>query len=178
MKKLTALLLSLFLLLALGTAAAATYTADGVYTLEYPDTLTLDDTTYAEDSAEDDLWLFVLQNDDYLIDAYITATGMYEDVSLTNATQTEIQEYLDETAATFATQNSALVGTLTSQGGTLFYLYAMSDSVGPYYYAETIESGDSINFICYYQDSARLLDARLLDDFKAVLSTYVPDAGE
>lgn len=172
MKKLAAFALALALLFT--TAAAETYTAGGYYTVDYPDTLTLDDTTYQSDSTDTSTWLFMLLGDDYLIDASMSVVDEYAGFSLTDATDAEKQAYLAEVLASFADQSPALVGTVTAGSGVPFYLFSMEDSDGEYYYAETILDGNSVNFCCYYYDATVVPDTMLLSNLKTVLSTYTP----
>lgn len=174
MKKKMAILLALALVFALSTAAADAYLVAGYYTIEYPDTLQLDSETYSLDNTEDDIWVYLLENDDYIIDAYLTATGIYEDFSLTGADESGIAEYLEEAMTSFDEQNPSLADVFTANSGTVFYIYSMSDSTGPYLFAETIEDGISINFICYYFDATAEADAALLEALETVLVTYVP----
>lgn len=177
MKKLAALSLSLLLTLSLTVAFAATYTAGNAYTIDYPDTLTLDNTTYTDESTSDYTWLFMLSNDDYLIDASISPATGYEGFSLYNASDADKQAYVDDTLDAYSDANAVLVDTLTVDGDIPFYVFSMDDSDGVYYYAETLANGNSINFTCYYDDGNAALDATLLGNFEAVLNTFRrPDA--
>ncbi len=172
MKKWTALLVAL--LLPFAAASAQTYTASTYYTIDYPDTLTLDDTSYKSDSTEDYLWLFLLDGGTYYIDASISTADGYEGFSLFNATEEEKQAYLDDSLADFADQNATFADIITTDGGIPFYVFSMKDSDGPYYFAETIANGSSISFCCYYEDISATPDAPLLSHLKTVLKTFRP----
>lgn len=176
MRKLAALTLTLLLVLSLGLTAAVaeTYTAGSYYTIEYPDTLTLDNTSYTDESTEESTWLFMLEGDDYLIDAAIGAVEGYEGVSLYSATDEVRETYVADTLDAFSDENPALADTLETASGVPFYIYSMEGSDGAYYFAETIANGVSVNFYCYYHDSELPLDSDLLTAFEDVLSTFKP----
>ena len=173
MKKLVALSLALLLVLSLTVASAEAYSAHGYYTIDYPATLTLDDTSYTDENTTDDIWLFMLSDDAYLIDAYITKLDDYAGFSLYSATDAEKETYVKDTLDAYADQNAALADTLVTAEGIPFYVYAMEESDGVYYFAETIANGASINFCCYYDDAKKPLDSALLTNLEAVLSTFV-----
>lgn len=174
MKRLAALALALLLALSAASAVAQTYTAGQFYTLDYPDDLTLDNETYTEDTTEDYIWLFLLSGD-ITIDAALTPAEGYEGVNLYEATEEQRQAYLDDMLDLYADDSAAYVDTLTSVGGYPFYIYSMEDSEdGPYYYAETLIQGTSVNFCCYYNDESAGLDQDLLDSFMTVLATVRP----
>ena len=176
MRKLAALTLTLLLVVSLGQTAAVaeTYTAGSYYTIEYPDTLTLDNTSYTDESTEDSTWLFMLEGDDYLIDANIGKVEGYEGVSLFSASDEVRETYVADTLDAFADENPALADTLETASGVPFYIYSMEGSDGAYYYAETIANGVSVNFYCYYHDSELALDSDLLTAFEDVLGTFKP----
>ncbi len=173
MRKWVAALVALLLCLPL-VALGETYTAGGYYTIDYPDTYTLDDTSYTDESTTDNIWLFLLDGETCLIDASVATVDGYEGFSLTNATDKEKQQYVADTLASFTDQNAALADTLTAASGVPFYVFSMEDSDGPYYYAETILNGTSAYFYCYYDDTTHAPDAALMTDLKTVLQTFRP----
>lgn len=174
MKRLLCLTLALLLSLSLTAAAQAErYTAGTYYTIEYPDSLTLDDTSYTDENSEDYTWLFLLQGDDYLIDASLSPADGYEGVSLFSQDEADRQAYVDQTLEDYSAYGIALVDTLTVEN-VPFYLFSLDEGDGPYYYAETIANGVSILFTCYYNDAETALDAALLSDFETVLKTFRP----
>ena len=173
MKKWVAVLVTLLLCLPLG-ALGETYTAGGYYAIDYPETYTLDDSSYTDESTADNIWLFLLDGEAYLIDASVATVDGYEGFSLTNATDEEKQQYVADTLASFTDQNAALADTLTAASGVPFYVFSMEDSDGPYYYAETILNGTSAYFYCYYDDTTHAPDAALMTDLKTVLQTFRP----
>ena len=175
MKKWVAALVALCLPL---VAFAETYTAGGYYTIDYPEAYTLDDTSYTDESTEDNLWLFLLDGETYLIDASVATVEGYEGFSLIGATDEEKQQYVETTLDSFAGQNAVLADTLTAASGVPFYVFSMEDSDGPYYYAETILNGTSAYFYCYYDDTTRAPDAALMADLKTVLQTFRPATTE
>lgn len=173
MKKLAAFSLALLMALSLTAASAQTYMAGNYYTIDYPDTLTLDDTSYTDENTEDNTWLYMLEGDSYLIDASISTASGYEGFSLYNASEADRQSYVDDTLDAYADDNATLVDTLTV-GNVPFYIFSMEDSDGPYYYAETLANGASINFCCYYNDANATPDEALLKNLEAVLTTFKP----
>ena len=178
MKKWVAVLVTLLLCLPLG-ALGETYTAGGYYAIDYPETYTLDDSSYTDESTADNIWLFLLDGEAYLIDASVATVDGYEGFSLTNATDEEKQQYVADTLASFADQNAVLADTLTATSGVPFYVFSMEDSDGPYYYAETILNGTSAYFYCYYDDTTHAPDAALMANLKTVLQTFRPaETGE
>ena len=171
MKKLAALSLALLFALGMTAAAAETYTAQGFYTIEYPEGLTLDNTSYTDESNDDNVWLYLLTNDDYMIDAYITKLDEYTGFSLYSATVSERENYVTDTLDDYADYAASLVETVTTAEGIPSYVYSMQESDGAYYYAETISNGMSVNFCCYYNDAALPLDDTLLGNLHDVLAS-------
>ena len=174
MKKLAALTLALLMTLSLTAAFAQTYTAGQYYTIDYNDDLTLDNTSYTSENTTDNRWLFMLYNDDYLIDAALSAASGYEGVSLYAADQTVRDAYVDDTLEAYADENIQFVEELTTVSGFPFYVFSMDGSDGAYYYAETIANGSSVNFCCYYNDANAALDDTLLQNFAEMLITLRP----
>ena len=125
MKKLAALSLALLFALGMTAAAAETYTAQGFYTIEYPEGLTLDNTSYTDESNDDNVWLYLLTNDDYMIDAYITKLDEYTGFSLYSATESERENYVTDTLDDYADYAASLVETVTTAEGIPFYVYSM-----------------------------------------------------
>lgn len=179
MKKLLAVLLSLSMALAMAAAGADTYTVNAHYTVEYPDTMVMDDTAYADENTQNNAWLFMLEGEGFLIDAYLTTLENYDpDFSLSAADEDGIQAYLDEVMDAFSSRSPVPAGSVTTDGGIPFYILRLVDSDGPYLYAETIENGVSVNFICYYVDGVSEPDAALLSTLEALLYTLTPIADE
>ena len=104
---------------------AETYTAPGFYTITYPDELTLDNTSYADENSEDEIWLFLLSNDDYMLDAYITKLDEYANVSLYSATDAQREAYVADTLDDYADYQAQLVETVTTEEGVPFYVFSM-----------------------------------------------------
>ena len=171
MKKLAALSLALLLALGITAATAETYTAPGFYTITYPDGLTLDNTSYTDENSEDEVWLFLLSNEEYMLDAYITKLDEYANVSLYSATDEQREAYVEDTLDDYADYNPELVETVTTDEGIPFYVFSMQESDGAYYYAETITNGMSVNFYAYYVDASLPLDDALLSNLHDVLAS-------
>lgn len=175
MKKLAALALALLMALSLTSAFAQTYTAINYYTIDYDENdLTLDDTSYTSENTADSQWLFMLSNDEYIIDASIDAVDGYEGFSLFSASQADRDSFVSDTLDSFSDENAALVKTVELSGGIPFYIFSMDNSDGPYYYAETIANGNSVNFCCYYVDASAALDDALLAHLVELLNTFKP----
>ena len=75
-----------------------------------------------------------------------------------------------------ADDQAELVQSLELDSGIPFYIFSMEDSDGPYYYAETIANGSSLNFCCYYADT-NVLDDALLGKLITLLKTFKPVTG-
>jgi hypothetical protein len=179
MKKFIAVLLSLSMALALAAAGADTYTVDAHYTVEYPDTMALDDTAHADESTQNNVWLFMLEGEGFLIDAYLTTLENYDpDFSLSAAGEAGIQAYLDEVTEAFSDRSPEAAGSVITDGGIPFYIFRLTDADGPYLYAETIENGVGVNFICYYVDGVTEPDEALLGTLEALLQTFTPARDE
>lgn len=175
MKRLAALTLAILLALALAAPALAdTYAAGQYFTVDYPDDLTLDDATYTGDTTNDYIWLFMLYNDQHVIDASLSPATGYENVSLYEATQEERDAYLADMLDAYADSNAVFVDTLTTVSGFPFYIYTMDDGDGAYYYAQTIINGTSVDLCAYYQDVETAPDQALLDKLAEVLITLRP----
>ena len=153
-------------------AAAASYTAGEYYTVTYPDTMRLDDTTYVDENTQDYQWLFTLTGSGVMIDAYWSVMDEYQDFSLSHAGNAQRLAYLNDVAATFADEDPQLVETVASQGGLQFYVFLMTDLQGSYYYAEVIENGVCASFLCYYAYGDP--DAALLETLETLLRSVGP----
>ena len=174
MKKLAAGLLALLMTLTLTLATAETYSAGSYYTIDYPDTLTLDDATYTDELTDDSRWLYLLYDENYLIDATLEHVTGYEGESLYNADQDERDAYVADTLAAYADDDIALVREITTVSGFPFYIYSREGTDGAFYFAETIANGTSVNFTAYYADAGRALDDDLLEALTEVLITLRP----
>jgi FlaG/FlaF family flagellin (archaellin) len=174
MKKRMAVLLMLALVFTLTAAAAQTYTSGNYYTIVYPDSLQMDDTSHTDESSENNQWLFTLSGDDYLIDAALTSVEEFANFSHYSATDAEKANYLSEVLSTFADSNPSLVDVVETADGIPFYIFSLEDSDGVYYYAETITNGISVNFCCYYYDATIPPDTMLLYNLESVLRSFTP----
>lgn len=174
MKKLFALTLAALLAFTLTAATAATYTAGNFYTLDYPDDLTLDDTSYTGETTDSYIWLYMLSNEDYAIDAALEPVVEYAGKSLYEMTQEERDAYVDFALTDFATDNAEYVDEVTSTSGFPFLIFTMDSGDGTYYFAETLIEGTSVNLCCYYNDADSAPDDALLQAFEQVLITIRP----
>ncbi|MDD3213894.1 MAG: hypothetical protein PHY64_09470, partial [Eubacteriales bacterium] len=103
--------------------------------------------------------------------AAMTAVEDYKGFTLSDATAEEKSAYVAEVMATFADKKPTLADIADTDAGIPFYIFLMTDSDGPYYYAETIVGGTSLDFCCYYYDVTLLPDNALLADLETVLRT-------
>ena len=174
MKKLAAGLLALLMTLTLTLATAETYSAGSYYTIDYPDTLTLDTATDDEENTQDYQWLFMLYNDQLTIEATLAKADGYDSVSLYEATEDERDAYVQDTLDAYADDNIAFVEELTTVSGFPFYIYTMEDDDGTYYFAETIARGVSVNFYAYYEADNAAPDEALLTTLAEMLTTLRP----
>ena len=174
MKKLVALTLAALLAFTLTAASAATYTAGAFYTLDYPDDLTLDDTSYTDETTDSYIWLYMLYNEDYTIDAALEPVAGYEGKTLYEMTEDERDAYLDFALEDFADYNAEYVDDVTSTSGFPFLVFTMDEGDGVYYFAETLINGTSVNLCCYYNDADTAPDDALLLMFEQVLITIRP----
>lgn len=174
MKKLVALTLAALLAFTLTAATAATYTAGKFYTLDYPDDLTLDDTSYTDETTEDYIWLYTLYNEDYRMDAALEPVTGNEGKSLYEMTEAERDAYLDFALEDFTEFNAEYVDDVTSTSGYPFLVFTMDEGDGAYYFAETLIDGTSVNLCCYYNDVDAAPDDALLLMFEQVLITIRP----
>ena len=89
MKKGAFVLLALSLILCVAAASAQPYAAGAYYSIDYPDSFTLDNASYTDQSTEENQWLFMLTGNDCLIDAAATTVEDYKGFTLADATSTE-----------------------------------------------------------------------------------------
>ncbi len=173
MRKWIAVLLSLFMMLSLATACAVSYTAGDYYAIEYPVGLRIDNTSHTAESTADNTWLFMLGDNEYVIDAYVTRLNDYDpDFNLSTADDAGKQAYADEVSATLADEHPTFLNAITAKSGTVFYLFHMEDDQGSYLYAETIRNGLSMNFFCYYFDPDAGPDVALRETLESILYTF------
>lgn len=175
-KRIASLLcLILVLCLSIGTSLAAEYTANGLFTITYDDTLALDDATYAADNTENARWLFMLSKDNAIIDAQVALEDEdYANFSMSSATEEERQAYVDYFLDSYADMDAKLITSLAvSEQSIPFYLYTITDEDGLYYFAETVEKGYSIGFYAYYEDETPS-DGALLEMLEGVLYSFQP----
>ena len=173
MKKLTAMLLLSMIALLLTAAAADTYTVDGYYTIEYPDSLTVDDTTYLYENNEWVMWMFLLQGEDFVIDAYISVVQSLPGFTLFGADEEGVQAYAEEAMRILEGQNPELLEIIIPESGVPFYEYHLENEYGAYLFAETIVDGKTVNFIAYYADRTAP-DDELRAQLEAVVHSYTP----
>lgn len=151
MKKILSVLLSFLVALSACSALGeAVYSASGLFSIVYPDGMTIDDQTYREDSTPDSIWLLMLYNDQSTVDVVMDNLGPgYEDFSLSGADSREREAYESDLLDTFSGLNIQLLGTLDSKDGTLFELYSYINFGALSYAAETVRNGWAIQFQCY-----------------------------
>lgn len=172
MKKTLAFILASLLCFGAAGALAADYTVNGLFTITYGDAFTLDDTTYLEESTGEDRWLFLLSEGSTDIDARTERVEGYEDVSLSSATEEQLEEYVNTFVNDYVDEDATLVGSLLA-GKIPFYLFEMTDSDGKYYLAQTVEKGYGIVFYAYYTDGTDA-DEALLEKLEALVESFVP----
>lgn len=175
MKKIVALTLAALLVFSIGFAFAATYTAGKYYTMDYDaHAFWLDNTSNTEENTDDYKWLYMLYDDNMVIDAVLVPAYGYEGVNLYEADEDEREAYVAETLESFAEYNAVYVDALTSVSGYPFYIFSMEDEDGPYYFGETIIGGTSVNLNCYYSDKTAEPDDALLEALEELLITIRP----
>ncbi len=174
MKKIVALTLAALLVFSIGFASAATYTAGKYYTMDYDaHAFLLDDTSYTEENTDDYKWLYMLYDDNMVIDAVLVPAYGYEGVNLYECDEDEREAYVAVTLESFSIYNAVYVDSLTSVSGYPFYIFSMDEGDGPYYYGETIIGGTSVTLTGYYDDGAAPDDA-LLEALEELLITIRP----
>ncbi len=175
-RKAAALLTVLTLVLSITGALAADYTATGLFTITYDDALTLDDTSYQDETTGgESRWLFMLSNSEYIIDVTIERIAEYESLSLFSATNAEKQRYLNDTLDSFSDDNATYLETIEAGPNLIpFYLYQLESEEGPYLMAETIVKGYAIDFCAYYCDESAAADEALAVSLSSVLASFLP----
>ncbi len=173
MKRLLAMACALLMIVSASGALAAEYTAGNYYKITYPDTMTLDDEKYDDESDDAYQWLFILDGDGMVIDATIqTASGYEGDFSLYSAGDEEKEAYIDEVMDSFSNSNPTYLTTVEA-GSVPFFVFLMEDTDGPFYYAETIAAGSSLNLYCYYSGNTEP-DEALMTRLTDVLESFDP----
>ena len=167
--KLLSLLLALLLILCLGGAQAAEYTAPGLFTVTYDEQRwTADCAAYHGESTPEARWLFMLYSDDMLIDVEAATAAGYAVQTLVGADAGSIERYIDDMAFVGCTH----LDTITV-GEIPFVLFEMEDEEGPYLMAETVANGWCIDFYAYY-DQGGPADEKLAEALREVLGTFEP----
>lgn len=180
MKKLFAFAMALAICLAafsVSSAFAATFTAEGVYTVTYDDAAyTVDTTTYADENVDDTYhWYGLIYNNDYAIDATVYDVENLAGVTLFTMEELERQEYVDYMMDAHSDSAIDYIGSLTvSEYNIPFYFFTAEDSEGEYLFAQTLVQGKAIDFAIYYNDASMDVDQTLVDALSELVNTFVP----
>lgn len=168
-------------LLVLCTAAAcadpAQINAGGIYTVTCDDAeFTIDTTSYTDENTASYQWLFMIYNDETIVDASCESIESYTGLSLYSADEATREAYLVDLIDSFSDSDAEYIAMRTvSEHNIPFYIIKCSDDQGEYYMAETVVKGYALDFMCYPCDAegVREIDyATLLD----VLDTFTPAA--
>jgi hypothetical protein len=181
MKKITALLLALALVLcAVSSLAEGKPFTTKYFTLTLPDTWDIG-TDPAEESedGEEDLGYFYDASKDVALEVmvYMELFEEMKDVSLWNASEAELKDYADMLLEEFGEDHPVLLGTLMA-GNIPFVVIRGTDEYGDYIYAETMTNGYAIVIDAVVTDASGANFYPLTDDhieqFKSILLTFVP----
>ena len=158
------------MLLCCTAAQAAEMHFSGLFSFSYDETLyECDTTSWLDQNTAGKRWLMMLYATDYLIDASLTRTEGWEQVTLKSADDPAFAWYLDNMTA----DGFEHLGTQQADGAA-FALFRTSDADGEYLLAETVANGWSISFYAYYDDTDRPADDALLSALQAVVQTCRP----
>lgn len=180
MKKLFAFTLTLCVAMYFASSAfAATFTADGVFSITYDEAAyALDDTTYADENVDDTYhWYCLICNNDYAIDVTVYDVEDLAGVTLFTMEELERQDYVDYMLDAYSDSGIELVGSMNvSEYNIPFYFFTAEDSEGEYLFAQTLVQGKAIDFAIYYNDASLDVDQNLVDALSELLNTFVPAA--
>ena len=169
------LMMVLLLLLLTPHALAGEFTAAGLFTVTYDDSLTMDDVSYQYETTDLYRWFFVLYGDDFVIDANTEWMELFDGVSLHTATQEERDAYLQD-MADYYPEASYLQTITATHSGIPFYVFRFESDEGPFLLAETVVNGYAIDFYAYYYDESQAPDDALMEALTALLQTFTPAA--
>ena len=150
-KRLFGFLPLIFILLLCLSAQAAEYTPNGVFRIEYDETqLTLDDTTYKGDSTATYQWLFLLHDENNVLDISTETIKEYEGVTLYTADDAVLRRYQQDVLDAFSDKNAVFVTQrIVSDLRIPFFIFRLQDEEGTYYLAETVINGQVFDFQSY-----------------------------
>lgn len=170
-----ALLLALALILGSASALAESYAISGVGSVQLPDGYDVDDTTYTYENTDTSQWKFLAADSEMLLECYYDQLDDYAGVSLANDSPEELQTYIDDTVAAFTNESTvvSVVETVRGDSGVPFVIYAMTDDIGSFYYAETILDGWCLS-LSFYTEAGDTLPSSRLPELKTILSSFQP----
>lgn len=177
-KRLFRFLSLIFALLLCLPAQAAEYRPNGVFRIEYDETkFTLDDTTYKADSTATYQWLFLLHDENNVLDVSTETIKEYEGVTLYTADDAVLRRYQQDVLDAFSDKNAVFVTQrIVSELRIPFFIFRMQDEEGTYYLAETVINGQVFDFQSYPATMHEATEVnfellcRLLDTFELIES--------
>lgn len=183
MKRILAILLAAILLAASGAALAEelsqTFTT-AYYTLSLPQDWTIDTSDLQNEQDYEDFGVMYAPDDPSLtIEAGMSYYSDMKDVSLWNADEAQLQDYIEDVKAELSDYGGEYVSTLRA-GNIPFVVFHASDGDGPYYYVDTMTNGYAICFYVYDYgaDSGAISDPSEAEWalFERILATFAPIA--
>jgi hypothetical protein len=181
MKRTICLLLAAVLLALPACAALAesgqTFTTE-YYTLTLPADWTIDTSNLESEEDFQVLGSFYSpENPGLVIEAGLVHYADMSDVSLWNADEETMQNYIDAVMEDMKDENPEYVSTL-KVGAIPFLVFKVSDEDGPFYYIDTMTNGYAVVFYAYSagSDSDALLHMSQAEwaQVESILSTFKP----
>ena len=182
MKRMISLFFALvFVLSAVYCAASAEETFTTPYfTMTLPNGWIID-TTEADKAVDEDgmqdLGIVYEDKDVALVvEAGLILYDEWKDFSLWNASEAEVQDYVDTVMEDFADDDPTCLG-IVKAGQIPFVLIHGTDEDGEYLYADTMTNGYAVILYAYVEDereNLRPLTERYIELFKSILATFQP----
>lgn len=183
MKRTISLVLTLMLVLSIvcGASAAGETFKTAYFTLTLPSGW-FEDTSEAESKADEDgiqyLGCFGEDKDfGFIVEAYLVCYDELKEVSLWNADEAELKDYVDAVMEDFADDDPEYLG-IVMACSIPFVLIRGTDEEGEYLYADTMTNGYAIEMFVYLADengeSQYPISKEYIEQFKSILETFQP----
>jgi len=182
MKKLTAIILSLALVLCAVSALADNMFTTKYYSVELPEGWETDTENLEEESEENSEALGAFGSPDEIglvVCSYLDYYEDLKDISLWNSDADELQAYAEAVMEDFEEDHPVYLGTFKA-GDVPFVLIKAANEEGEYLYADTITNGYAVVFIAYVTDYDGEKLYPVTDEYaeqlKTILATFKPAA--
>lgn len=158
------------LCLAAVSVSASTYTAEGLFSFDYPDHWIVDNRTYTGDNTEDYTWIADVYDDDYYMTVSIEMVDGFEGFSLFRASEQEAEHYTQDILDSYEAYHPEYLDTWTS-AGVPFVVISLVEDDALFVEALTIANGCEIRFSISDADDDRQSATQAL---KEIVDSFQP----